>query len=461
MSPRRALTLLLVTSALACGSATTPPPDHARHLQDRPPAGDASVEAPPAPRLEVAGTGASEAEAYADARRRLADELLGDAEWLDLVTLEVHDRARDDYTTSAAPDGAVGVTLGLSTERVDELLAAFAEAEVQVEAPQLWVSTLTTFALGHLAVHVCERRRVLLERGCDPPAPEVVDAALRALASSVELRSLYEGGVPLAADGSTLRPPTVLVTVASAPVAHVPLLLLEPGAESTAPPSLRSDADGHLELPTLEAADGSRTSGWRVVLDAHALLGPLHRKWPVREFTLAGRPTSLQRYSAVVTEHARGHATPDGVVAATLTRELGQRGIGAPLELPANVQRQLVRANPQQRRRRLIELADEHLGRLDVVLLVDADSEFASRMGGSRVWYEARGSLAVLDAWTGAELTRLEATVTASGVGDQRADRAARQKLAQDLVRQLLQSRGPRSTASAAAPVVDRAYGPS
>jgi len=55
------------------------------------------------------------------------------------------------------------------------------------------------------------------------------------------------------------------------------------------------------------------------------------------------------------------------------------------------------------------------------------------------VWYEARGRAKVYDMWTGALLAAVEHTVTATGVGDERADREARAKLGQQFAGSLAQ----------------------
>jgi hypothetical protein len=78
-------------------------------------------------------------------------------------------------------------------------------------------------------------------------------------------------------------------------------------------------------------------------------------------------------------------------------------------------------------------------------LVMDVDSEFASRMGAQRVWFEARGRATAFSAWTGRALGRVEAAVTESGVGEARADRAAREELGRVLVQRLFSELTPAS----------------
>jgi hypothetical protein len=86
---------------------------------------------------------------------------------------------------------------------------------------------------------------------------------------------------------------------------------------------------------------------------------------------------------------------------------------------------------------RLPQLANEMGGRLDMLVMVEAESEFASRMGTHRVWFEARGKVVALDVWTGKVLAEMEGLVTESGVGESRAELSAQEMLGKDLAAKL------------------------
>jgi len=64
-------------------------------------------------------------------------------------------------------------------------------------------------------------------------------------------------------------------------------------------------------------------------------------------------------------------------------------------------------------------------GGIDQVAFGEARSEFASRMRARSVWHEAIGVLTVYDAWSGKEITTLERSARARGIGDLNAGRNA------------------------------------
>jgi hypothetical protein len=72
-------------------------------------------------------------------------------------------------------------------------------------------------------------------------------------------------------------------------------------------------------------------------------------------------------------------------------------------------------------------------------------------MSDTRVWYDAQGKLSAYNAWTGAVVATIETSVTASGVGDRRAEAAAREQLATALAELYL---GKQALLAAAVPAV-------
>jgi len=125
----------------------------------------------------------------------------------------------------------------------------------------------------------------------------------------------------------------------------------------------------------------------------------------------------------------------DGPFAEALGEALAERGAEPPLALDRSTSRALQRAS--RRAGTLRALANEQGGALDVVLAATVESHFASRMGSRRTWYEAEAEVQAFLAWTGESLGRFEARGNANGIGDERAEAAAREKVARDLARQL------------------------
>jgi hypothetical protein len=134
----------------------------------------------------------------------------------------------------------------------------------------------------------------------------------------------------------------------------------------------------------------------------------------------------------------QGQAASPQHVTASLQQELGRLGAKAMVTLPNDVTQRLRSEAPAKLAASLPALADTWAGRVDVLVRVDLDSEFASPMGAHRMWYEARGRVEAYDVWTGRQLTTQQATVTAEGVGDDRADRAAQSRFAAQVAEQLV-----------------------
>jgi hypothetical protein len=120
-----------------------------------------------------------------------------------------------------------------------------------------------------------------------------------------------------------------------------------------------------------------------------------------------------------------------------LTLALGPTGFPAPAEIPARHRAPIAKASTEGSLDELPRIADALSGAVDVVVRIAYDCEFAGRMGGNRVWFEAVATLTVYDAWTGRVLEHDEVRAKANGVGDDRADAAARKQLAQRLAERI------------------------
>jgi hypothetical protein len=381
--------------------------------------------------LEAVASGASEDEARGLARLELARALLGDPAWLDIVPIEVHDPGRDPVEFERLADGSVRVKLGLSRERAAEVLSHFTETEIQVEGPSSWRETLHAFFLAHVASNACERRRALFGSDCESMDASEANAALVELVAGLSLAPSFVGGVPLDPSGRPLRAPGTYVLWRGHPAEGVPLVARW-SDELTAP--LRSDARGHavFGLPDGAQWPGTMTIG----VDASALLGPVQATIPTITVSIEGRPTDLRRWGALIVEG--GVSAVSASVLEGLADPLGRRGLGRPVEIPKEHGRRIAQdgKNPQH----VVALGDALGGRLDVLLVIEVDSRFVNRMGGTRVWYQARGKLDAYETWSGRLLTTIQETVNGSGLSNERADEAARRALGEALGQKLLQS---------------------
>lgn len=377
--------------------------------------------------LAATGTGADEATAYASAQASLAEALLGDSRWLAVVPMTLHDRERDPYDAVSTPDGWE-VAIGLDEGRAATTLDAMTYAKPSFAGPEVWHDTLYQALATHAAKVVCERRASLYDVACDAPATEQEDAQLRELGDGLQLAPVVQGGVPTDSDGVVLRPGRVLVTWNGAPMDGVPLVVQTPDGNQVD----TQTADGgvaELPVPVGVAWPGN----FSVRVNSGRLLGPLEETctWP--SLDVGPRALDPTRWALVFEDGTKAN----DAFGKTLAKSLGD-ALGTPVELDANTSRTLGKVGPADRARVLVSLADAMAGTLDVVVLVKAQSRFASRAGGSRVWFEATSSVVVHEVWGAGELAHEDIEATASGVGDRRADEAARRKLAEETSNRVL-----------------------
>lgn len=388
--------------------------------------------------VQASGRGADENEAYAAAREALADVVLGDAAWADLLELEVHRRDTDPQRAVAVA-GGVEVTLGLPRERAALVVQALAEAEPEPRGPEVWREALSAALRAHSAADACRKRRELFGVACEPSPTDEVDAAVAELAEGLLIVSAYPDGVPVDVRGRALREPTLFASWRGGPLAGLPLRIETEDPAALALDQVTSDGTGKLRVAL---AEGAVLPAMRLVIDGEALLGPLRDAAPRVEVRVAPRQVGLGRWAVAV---VRGKA-PDEATAAVRSRLVGS-GLGEPQPLGARDVAALRSAPADRRARKLGEIADAMSGRVDLVLVLAYDTRFASRLAGGRLWYEAEGTLEAYDAWTGQLRAQAKTRVEADGVGDDRAEAAARTKLAGALAADLLaklREAGPR-----------------
>lgn len=388
--------------------------------------------------VQASGRGVDENEAYAAARKALAEAVLGDAAWADLLDLEVHRRNTDPQRAIAVP-GGVEVTLGLPRERAALAVQALAEAEPEPRGPEVWHEALSAALRAHSAADACRKRQELFGVACEPSPTDEVDAAVAKLGEGLLIVSAYPDGVPVDVRGRALREPTLFASWRGGPLGGLPLRIEAEDPAALALDQATTDGTGKLRVAL---TDGTKLPAMRLTIDGEALLGPLREAAPRVEVRIAPRQVGLGRWAVAV---VRGEA-PDEAAAAVRSRLVGS-GLGEPQSLGARDEAAL-RSTPADRRARKIgELADAMAGRVDLLLVLAYDTRFASRMAGGRLWYEAEGTLEAHDAWTGQLRAKASTRVEADGVGDERAEAAARKKLAEALAADLLgklREAGPR-----------------
>ncbi len=402
----------------------------------------AAVSATPAPAAHAdveafvsgRGAGAQEEQAYVQATNQLAEALLGDARWLAVMPMQLHDRATDPYDAVETADGWE-VAVGLHEGRAAATLDAFTYTQPTFEAPEVWQDILYQAFSSHAAKVTCEQRAALFAVACEASPTDEQDAALRSLAAGLSIGTVLRGGVPVDADGMVLRPVALLVTWNGAPVSGMPLVVGLPDGRTL---WARADEAGQAVLPVEVGASWPGAVSVRV--DVERFMGPLAVQWNGTPTSVEARSIDPRRWALVFDE---GTDADDGF--ADGLRSALSSSLGPQVPLTPDAVRSLRAAGPAERARVLVSLADKMAGRVDVVVLVAAQSRFAGRAGGNRVWFEASAQASVHEVWGAGELGREDVEVTASGVGDGRANAAAREKLAKELSDRVLEVLKPGS----------------
>jgi hypothetical protein len=441
--------LLSGLSLTACGGKpavqkVAPPAPHSE--TSKPPPATLPVEERPIPlAFETQGEGATEELAYQQARHLLLVALLSDDQYLTKTRLTlqlaqvVHERATDAFEKQPAAAG-ISVRIGISSERLSSALerleCALSEVELKQDSTQLRQAIFDLHVV-QLKNTICVRRKQLLQdEDCQAPPTEPAADVVRQLVGAIQLEPLYEGGIPVHA-GVALRPLQLRAYTEEfahpKALAELPLEVIfqkeQPGLH------VLTDAQGRLKqsVPEEQPQEVSLT----VRVDVTTLVAGDLSKLRAPEIHIPRRTIGLQRRATIHRDNQEATA----VVSIALERELARQlagQAGDPVELSTTDRKKLQHLSPPLFKKNLPSFADRYGGKLDVVLFLHAQSEFASRMGTHRLWYEARGKLVAVNAWNGAVLAEVETATTASGVGERRAEQASREALAELLTTQLL-----------------------
>ena len=381
--------------------------------------------------VQARGAGATEEEAYAAANAALAEALLGDASWATIVPLTVHGPDADLMHAGPTAEGFEAV-VGLTRARAVAVLSEFEHGEVTFEGPAVWRDAILAYRRAHVAAQACARRMELFESECSIETADA-DAAVARLGEGLVLVSSHAGGVPVNADGRLLRRPGVVAIWGGVPVADLPLLLTAPPELPWVQPAVKTDLAGVASLGEPDEAATWATVTIRV--DGRALLGPAGDEVFTTELSLEPRSVGPKRWTLALDGGKKGD-TDEAV--AVIQQSMNAAGYGGPVSIGSGPARALTRAPADQREAEALALGDSMGGRLDVVLVLTYATRFASKMGGSRVWYEAEGQLEARDVWTGKTLASASKKIEADGVGEARADKAARKKLAKTLIDEVI-----------------------
>lgn len=398
----------------------------------------------------AAATAATESLAYEQATFRLAVALLDDESLQDSDDLYsrriaacVHSKESDPYESRTTPEG-VHVEIGLSQEGLENSFSRIEQGLLAIELPQLSPIVAAPVRALRLATRfdsLCTRQQELLPSSeCE--GADIQEAKLNLSIASQKIRftPALEGGLPHD-ETRFLRPLRLRVWSAhdKGALFGVPLLLTRqhPSHDGgTQALRLITDSAGRVEATIPE--DWSLDSSITVAVDATKLLGSQATAWNGRQLQITGRAVGIARAALVFDE-----SDPVARATAKSLRASLKLIVPQPVPLSPEISRKLLAAPAAQRRQLAIELADRLAGSLDTLLFITAKSEFASRMGTHRVWYEARGKLVGLNAWNGELLHEFDATVTESGVGEARANEAASDTLGGELAQKLQSALDP------------------
>ncbi len=443
---------LLLTSACAAAPQPESPTPQPQPSKTQPPQSpevkqeskDVTPEAPPPSpppfSFEAEATEPTEEQAYLSARRRLLVAVTSDDRYSepgpfsDAFALVVHMKAQDHLELSR-DNGGISVKLALEAERLlptfERLLQATKEVKLE-QIPQELRPEVLSFRSSVEQARLCSRaKEVLNEFECVVSSSTKEKKALNLALKKVRLMPVWVDGIP-ASDKRFLRPLLVQAEWVnqgkSTPISDLPIAVAYEGEQKSL--MFQTDAQGLLsyEPPEEAGIEGE----FQLSLDLPWILGETSEEFHQVRCKTGARKVSFER-AAVIPENEK---TPSWVTAEHLKKQVDSLLSSAP-SIKRSTLRSVSRSSGKRQLKQVQKLADEWKGQLDTIVLVDAESEFASRMGTHRVWFEARGRARVVDAWTGKTRFEISGVATESGVGETRAERAAEQALARDLAKRL------------------------
>lgn len=450
--PHHAWAAGVLLTSLACGgSNVTPKNKPVTSVPTTSSSGTASQSAD-APLAEERSHQSTRALALAEVAPKLAYFLVGPA-WapvFDYVSWSDADWStwlvKNDVLKHHRSEGVYVATL---SKRAAELaLNEFASSSLEApesSLPSEWRSTLTAALLAERSWLVCQRKRELLADSCEQPLPMSERLALTSLLSGLSLERVWPEGLPVRTSGALVGPLEVKVVSQSKAgatgLAGVPLELAPTANELGLDTSQTSSATFGAAVSTanfttsdaqgLARFDLRQAQGpIRINVASRVLLGPFAGLTELPSLEVKTRPLELSRHAVVeLTQLSKTHGSSIGTL---LNRELSlvygqpQRALNPDATRSLRNTTELAPAGavafaPEQRQR----LIDTTRGALDYVVLVAAESEFASQMGADRTWYQARARAHLVDVWSGQVVAQFDESATGSGFGDHAAEQAA------------------------------------
>jgi hypothetical protein len=332
----------------------------------------------------------------------------------------------------------VAVRLGLEEEAIEKALDRLEQAVFQVEleeAPPTLRQAIIDVRVARLQAKICERKKELLEAAvCESLSAKPAEAILVQLLQGIELALPFEGGIPIA-EGKYLRPLVVVATMdqlgRSQVVSGLPLLLsVNKLDEEAARLQLITDEKGRISFDLRKTSIDTPLA---LSIDTERLPAMPKLELKLSALEPQARAVGMERSLVIV---RKSDAVAGKAALSKLERGLAHLRTRIPQIDGADL-KTLSALSPHKWKDELPSLADAQEGKLDLVIFVEAESEFASRMGTHRVWFEARGKLTVVNAWNGRTLFQVDALTTESGVGETRAESAAREVLGTKLAEKL------------------------
>lgn len=465
-----ALNTLMIFTAGCASHAASRPTTAEQTVSATPPAaggtvldgGDVPADSPTWA-ISAAASGASEGEAYGRAQVRLLAAALGlppsdeDTGFYGPLLDAVHRRGEDGFEIVAA-DNSVRVSLGVAEAEVPALYARL-EARMAdwrlPQGPSALQSEAESAVRTGLASALCKRQLAPPVDGategpsaCHEQAPDLARTALNAIGARIRLSSAFDLGIPTSGEGTPLRPVRVTVTSAvpgtssasaqpedgiAVPLEGLSVRFTYPGLEAS---RQLTDDHGAAKLDWPEGVPFANPV--EAKLDLAPWLGPFAEHADVAKLVIP--PHAVDSARAMLMWSHRGSHDPRR--RAALLRTIQPR---VPVEVTPGPEKvtQLPGTGLRALSARLPAWVDGQPSPPDVVLFAETQSEFASRMGTQRVWYEARGRLVTLNAWTGKVLGEVQGSVTESGLGEERAEQAAIDALLKQLGEKWIASQTP------------------
>ena len=456
---RLSFVLMLLTAGVACGGAqkrsvsqgTVPTSSVAQVGGDQPAwvAGEMPALYDASTHLMVVGSGPTVDAAAADARSRMVNKVLGPETSRPFASVPedlqefAYAPATERYV--ASPDKAYVRLLAQRVFVVDRLRAweaqkaigaladpvpeAFRTEGRPVSEPSSHLDALvTTLAYQRASAFVCNRRMAVSTSTCTPADLGAIHSAVSTFGQALEIRPKYADGVPYRAGDGAQAPVAAEVVwkapgQSAQPVAGVPLAFQGVAEKASVP----TEDDGLAVWRPTTADPTARVS---VRIDAPALLGPDAALWATLPATDVGfrilQPKTA-RVAVFIEEDGSSRSGRDG-----FRTKLTGLGMGAPTDLPADMQRAFAKGSTPDRAT-LLALAQRANGSIDLVAVGEMHSQFASRVGARSVWHEAKGTLTLYDVWSGAQLGPLRGTERAVAIGERAASAKALRALGERL----------------------------